>query len=370
MTVRRALCAATTIGILVAGLLGATLSTADAQGDDEAGQRERTTRVVLRDGPGDVERMVPPDTSSHPFGSFPAADVTRAVVTHRPAAVVILMRFVDLRRDGEQLYWVDFSTPGLQYRARLQSKPGARQGRKTFEEQGVVTRCSGFTRRIDYGRDVVRMRVPRACLGNPDWVRVELLNTLEVRDKGPLYIDNPHSHVAMGGPTRRIYRMHPFRTVLRDGSNDVWQRTGPEEETQVGEFPAADIRRAVVVHDLYALRVRMRFEDLKRAGYGSYWFNLKTPSHYYQAGIFTEPGMWQGRLYFQGDDGSRSCEGFTRRVDYVEDVVTMRIPRSCLQEPRWVRIGLLHQLAFGGPEADPYFDKTSWGERRIYHRVR
>jgi hypothetical protein len=356
---------------MAAGLLVAAAPAALSEGESQTGQGERTTRVVLRDRSGDVHRMVPPDTSSYPFGEFPAADVTRAVVTHRPAAVVVLMRFVDLQRLGTQLYWVDFRTPDLQYRARLQSEPGARQGRKTFEEQGVVTRCSGFTRRIDFARDVVRMRVPRACLGDPDWVRVELLNTLEVGDKGLLYIDDPHSNVAMGGPTRRIYRMQPSRIVLRDGSDDVWQRTGPEEETRVGEFPAADIRRAVVVHDLYALRVRMRFADLKRVGYGSYWFNLKTPRHYYQAGVFTEPGKRQGRLYFQGDDGSRSCEGFTRRVDYDKDVVTMRIPRSCLQRPRWIRIGLLHQLALDSPEVDPYYDKTGWGEsKRIYHRVR
>ena len=186
------------------GLVATTLLAGAAPG---AAAADRPSRVVLRDGPGDVQRIVPPDTTSHPYGDFPPADVTRAVVDHRSGKVVIRMRFVDIKKAGRQLYWLDIRTGDHhEYRATLVSRAGARQGHRTFEVDGVATKCRGFTREIDYAKDLVTMRIARSCLANPTWVRVQILNTLEYKSGGPLYIDNPHNHKAMGGPTARLYR--------------------------------------------------------------------------------------------------------------------------------------------------------------------
>lgn len=107
--------------------------------------------------------------------------------------------------------------------------------------------------------------------------------------------------------------------------------------------------------------------DVWKVGYQEHWFNLKTPRHHYQAGLFSGPDNRKGRRYFQGDDGSRRCAGFARKLDYGSNVVWMRFPRSCLKNPRGVRIGLLHDLRRKDPHGTPYFDKTSWGEsKRLY----
>ena len=82
-------------------------------------------------------------------------------------------------------------------------------------------------------------------------------------------------------------------------------------------LPRADVTRAVLRHGSAALTARMRFVE--------------------------------------GDDGSRSCPGFARHIYYGRDLVTMRIPRSCVKNPRWVRLGIFNQLSFRahGPR---YFD--------------
>jgi hypothetical protein len=186
------------------GLLAAALSNGIVPAN--AALDASVSRIVLRDGAGDVERMVPPDTVSYPYGAFPPADVIRARVVHRADAVVMTMWFVNLKRVGNQLYWTDIKVPGgHHYRATLTSAPGARYGRKVFELDNVAQRCRGFTRTIDYAHEVVTMRIARDCLGGPSWVRVQMLNTLRLKDGGPLYIDNPHNHGGMSTPTRRLY---------------------------------------------------------------------------------------------------------------------------------------------------------------------
>lgn len=195
----RRVSAAAACGFLVAALLTPT-------GSADASLSAEVSRIVLRDGAGDVERMVPPDTTSYPYGAFPPADVTRARVSHRADALVMKMRFVNLRRVGTQRFWTDIKTPGPHhYKAELTTAPGARQGSKVFELDNVAKRCRGFRRTVDYADDVVTMRIARTCLGNPSWVRVMMMSILVVKDGGPLYIDHPHSRGTMITPTPRLY---------------------------------------------------------------------------------------------------------------------------------------------------------------------
>lgn len=145
------------------------------------------------------------------------------------------------------------------------------------------------------------------------------------------------------------------RLVLHDGPGDVWKfHPRTEEQTRVA-FPRADVTRAVLRHGPMALTVRMRFVDIKPVGRQLYWVHIRTPRYQYDAVLNSSPGSRRGSRYFQGDDGSRSCRGFTRTIYYGRDLVTMRIPRSCVKDPRWVRLGIFNQLSFRahGPR---YFD--------------
>jgi hypothetical protein len=172
---------------------------------------ELPTAVVLHDGSGDVWAIdLTGDEPSDPTSAdFPAADVTRAFVSHATYAVRIRMRFADLRRVGAQFYQVQIGTPRNAYFIRVTSTPGARRGRHTFD--GGRGACRRMTHRIDYANNVVSMRIPRRCLGRPRWVVVGLTNAVLIEGSNgedqKVYLDNPHNHEAFSDEvTRRLYR--------------------------------------------------------------------------------------------------------------------------------------------------------------------
>jgi hypothetical protein len=164
---------------------------------------ERPSRVVLNDGAGDV--WAGDFSEEEPTrADFPAADVTRAVVKHGTFAVRIRMRIDDLRKIGTQFYQAEIRTPRSEYFAAVVSQAGARRGQEEFDG---ARRCRAMTHKIDYANDVLRMRIPRSCLGRPRWVRVTLLNAVVNETEETFYVDNPHNHQAFPeNPTRRLYR--------------------------------------------------------------------------------------------------------------------------------------------------------------------
>jgi len=60
--------------------------------------------------------------------------------------------------------------------------------------------------------------------------------------------------------------------VLRDGSGDVWTGLSHDQEPTPADFPAADVTRAFVRHAPFAVRIRMRFVDLRRVGTQRYGY--------------------------------------------------------------------------------------------------
>lgn len=168
------------------------------------------SRVLLRDGPGDVWR------SRYHWGDQltrtrnPAADVMRARAGHGTHNVVIRMRFLNLRRIGAQEYRVSVSTPILDLGDEpvftLNTQPGERRGTLNSSPS-----CGDAHHRINYDLEVITLRVPRHCLGDPRWVRVNMDNQLWwYDDYGEVtvsYTDNPHNHrSASRAYTPRLYR--------------------------------------------------------------------------------------------------------------------------------------------------------------------
>lgn len=101
--------------------------------------------------------------------------------------------------------------------------------------------------------------------------------------------------------------------------------------------------RAVIRHAPFAVRVRMRFVDLRRVGTQHYWVQIGTPRNGYFAQVVSAPGARQGTHRFDSHRVS-GCRGMTHRIRYVRDVVSLSIPRHCLERPRWVRVGLANTL--------------------------
>jgi hypothetical protein len=169
------------------------------------------SRVVLHDGTGDVwtSAISAIDEPSPTITSYPAADVTKAVVTHGHYALRLRLRFANLRRVGHQAYRVDLQTPRADFFAAVVAGSDIRQGRHFLERESTV-RCRGFRHEIDYGTDVVTMRIPRRCLGRPRWIKVHLDHALwtgDLNQPDASYEDNPHGHDGYAATfTKRLYR--------------------------------------------------------------------------------------------------------------------------------------------------------------------
>jgi hypothetical protein len=95
----------------------------------------------------------------------------------------------------------------------------------------------------------------------------------------------------------------------------------------------------------------MRFVDLRRVGTQRYVVQIGTPRNAYFAQVVSSPGARRGTHRFDSNRSS-GCRGMTHSIRYVRNVVSLRIPRRCLERPRWVRVGLENTLTLnrGGHE--------------------
>jgi hypothetical protein len=124
------------------------------------------------------------------------------------------MRFVNLRRVGdEHAFRADIQTDQHTRVAMINSGIGHRAGHmQLFDESGAIE-CRGMRHDIDYENDRVSIRLPRGCLGRPQWLRVSIFNLMgkDYEDARGYVVwkDNPHNDTATSGITRRLYREQP-----------------------------------------------------------------------------------------------------------------------------------------------------------------
>jgi hypothetical protein len=146
----------------------------------------------------------------------------------------------------------------------------------------------------------------------------------------------------------------PSRVILQDGTGDVWTISGDSEEFTKTTFASADVTRAVVRHGHSAVRIRMRFADLRRVGYQAYDATVFTPRRGdYLVTVGSGPGARRGTHQWKA--GESRCRGLTHTIDYDSNLVTMRIPRSCLGRPRWVKVRLENFTSIGDDESSATF---------------
>ena len=131
-----------------------------------------------------------------PLGDTRAnADMVRASVAHAPRLVRVKLEYDELARGTDsRIAGVALRTPA---RERFVLQWGAFQGnpRGDVELYGLgggdeQKRCRGLSGAPDYAQDVVRLEIPRPCLGRPRWVEfVALGQTMGTGDSEDLYGD-------------------------------------------------------------------------------------------------------------------------------------------------------------------------------------
>jgi hypothetical protein len=179
------------IGVLGAATLALTILTPTAARADHAGSTDPT---------GDVRGFTyepepaPCGTSTEIDGAAETTeDLTRVGVQHTRRRVVVTAHYADLDPDVEQILDVSLraSTGGYDlelYReapvsgewhvyADLSTEPVFPDPDEVPDDCGGITVISDgipcrIGRDVRFAKDVVRLSVPRRCLGNPRWVRI------------------------------------------------------------------------------------------------------------------------------------------------------------------------------------------------------
>ena len=170
------------------------------------------SRVTSRDGTGDgwyFENDGPSSVQADPTPK--TIDVTRAYVRHGRRTVNIRIRVVNLRRVGTQEtnLRLRVPTPGRGDRfiaIEGRSEPRHRGGRLRIEDDQGGRICRHATIRWAYGRDVLRIRMSRVCLGRPAWVRVNGDTSVWFGSDATYVDDLLSARVESDAYTRRAFR--------------------------------------------------------------------------------------------------------------------------------------------------------------------
>lgn len=133
---------------------------------------------TVRDETGDMWTVREGATDGEQAPGARVGDIARTTFTHAETRVVVRAAFVELAPVGRRFtLWV-----GMRARDGRETILGVRASRRDREGHTVLMDARGrdldcvVRHRIDYVRDVVRVVVPRACLGRPVALRFNALS--------------------------------------------------------------------------------------------------------------------------------------------------------------------------------------------------
>jgi hypothetical protein len=201
--------------VLAAGLAVAVMSTAAATAgpaaESSAGS-ELVSEVVLLDQTGDVWKFTDPNGPGTLIGAAPTVDITRARAWHRHRTVGLRLQFVNLRRTGDvEALQVLMWGSRARHIATLRIGPGNRAGTHELVRvsTGTAVICPQLRHFVTYRDDAFVLRVPRSCLGRPDWERLQMTVTRVLPNPSgegqPALVDNPFNAGPLTRFTQRLY---------------------------------------------------------------------------------------------------------------------------------------------------------------------
>jgi len=153
----------------------------------------------------------------------------------------------------------------------------------------------------------------------------------------PLSASALQSPRASGVPSdAQIVRLH-------DARGDTWSYSDTSDYVPAPQ-PAADVLRATITHTRYAVGVRMVFDDLRRTGTQWYRIEIHTPGDTSWFIVEARRNHHAGTTYQDVDGEWVRVPGPSHSIDYAADVMTLRVPRTLLGDPPWVRVRLHDEL--------------------------
>jgi hypothetical protein len=114
------------------------------------------------------------------------------------------------------------------------------------------------------------------------------------------------------------------------------------EPGNAGSVSNGDIVRSVLRHGDTRISVRVKFSELRKIGEfrGDAIRVVTNEGVKRDVSTSAGPGMWSGESDMSRPNGTLVDCAVAHRIDYDRNVVTVSFPRSCVSNPRWVRLGV------------------------------
>jgi hypothetical protein len=130
--------------------------------------------------------------------------------------------------------------------------------------------------------------------------------------------------------------------TVKDARGDVKAFVGDSEEpTAAPSVKNGDIVRTTFRHADQRISVRVKFVDLQRRGQmGGHFLRVVTNEQVRrEVTIFGGPNAWRGQAQMTRPNGNPVDCKIQHKIAYDTNVLTLSFPRSCVSDPRWVRLG-------------------------------
>ncbi len=136
---------------------------------------------------------------------------------------------------------------------------------------------------------------------------------------------------------------HAASITTSDAARDVVSQADDQGPTQPEPLRAeGDVLSMRVTHGNRAVRIRLQAAQLTRDPQQTmaHVFALRTnEGRRADLSIYVDGSRWQGQRWWTVDGRERSCRDVRTHIDYQAETVTATVPRRCLSNPRWVRVG-------------------------------
>lgn len=127
--------------------------------------------------------------------------------------------------------------------------------------------------------------------------------------------------------------------------------TGKVVESPSTAEPAArlgDMTKIKVSHTSSSLTFVLRYRDLAKAGFRHvHEVVIVTPKFARYVDVVAGPGNWKGKAQMSKPNRKKVACSIGRRIDYGDNVVTIKVPRSCVGSPKVVKVGAVGLIGYG-----------------------
>jgi hypothetical protein len=126
-----------------------------------------------------------------------------------------------------------------------------------------------------------------------------------------------------------------------DATGDVVQSTNGSGFTPASDRVVGDIAYTTITHKRRNVLMRIQYRDLvPDTEINGHLFTIKTPSMRRDVTLVATKGAYGGRAFMSKPSGKKVTCHVKRTIDYTINRATVKVPRSCLGNPRWVKVGM------------------------------